>query len=234
MKNTIKLTSLLVATCALSVSASAATINIVDMGPGDTPVSGFTVSSATVGDTVTLSFTQTADLDGGLGGNDTLAFDLIYEAYEGSSFSAGNVTLGSAITPIDTGINWHGGTFTTGDTLSLEVANIVYTSSESTVAFDGFTSMRAANYAATPDGDLDYYVGLTGATTISGDPSIDFDFEPIIGTSTQFYLTAGGGPTRLRQLDFQFETSAIPEPGTYALLAGLTGLTFVMLRRRRA
>jgi len=28
-------------------------------------------------------------------------------------------------------------------------------------------------------------------------------------------------------------SSVIPEPGTYALLAGLTGLTFVMLRRRR-
>ncbi|WP_345785454.1 PEP-CTERM sorting domain-containing protein [Thalassobacterium maritimum] len=28
--------------------------------------------------------------------------------------------------------------------------------------------------------------------------------------------------------------TTVPEPGTYALLAGLSGLTFAMLRRRRA
>jgi hypothetical protein len=28
-------------------------------------------------------------------------------------------------------------------------------------------------------------------------------------------------------------TTAIPEPGTYALLAGITGLVFVMVGRRR-
>jgi hypothetical protein len=40
-------------------------------------------------------------------------------------------------------------------------------------------------------------------------------------------------------IDYRFEESTgtlsvVPEPGTYALLAGLAGLTYVMLGRRRA
>ncbi|CAA6676305.1 MULTISPECIES: PEP-CTERM sorting domain-containing protein [unclassified Lentimonas] len=45
--------------------------------------------------------------------------------------------------------------------------------------------------------------------------------------STDYVYDFGGG-------DLGIAISVIPEPGTYALLAGLTGLTFVMLRRRRA
>lgn len=68
MKTPIKFTSLIVAACALSASAKAAIITIADMSPTSTTVSGFTVSSTTVGDTVTFSFTQTGDLDGSGGG----------------------------------------------------------------------------------------------------------------------------------------------------------------------
>ena len=49
-------------------------------------VSGFTVSGgALVGSTRTFTLTQTGDLDGGAL-DDTLSFDLIYEAYTGSTF----------------------------------------------------------------------------------------------------------------------------------------------------
>ncbi|CAA6689505.1 MULTISPECIES: PEP-CTERM sorting domain-containing protein [unclassified Lentimonas] len=233
MKNTIKLTSLLIATCALSVSASAETISILDTSPTGDNASAFTFSSSTVGDTVTISMSKIGDLDGGLGGDDTLTFDLIYKGYTGSTFSVGDVTLGTAVTPIDTGINWVAASFAAGDTLSIELDNISYTSAESTVAFDGFTALRASNYNSTPAGNISYYVGLAGATTVTDDPTFDADLTSN-GISPELYFTAAGGPVRLRQLDFQFETSAIPEPGTYALLAGLTGLTYVMFRRRRA
>lgn len=144
-----------------------------------------------------------------------------------------DVTLGTASTPNMNNVNWHNNAFTTGNTLSLEVANISYTDGEGdeTVVFNGFTELRLATYSSAPAGNISYYVGLTDVTTITGDPTFEADLTSN-GTSDTLYFTAADGPVRLRQADFQFEI--IPEPGTYALLAGLTGLAFVMVRRRRA
>lgn len=237
MKTRLKLTCGILAGSALSVSASAATINIENMSPDSTTVSGFSVtSSALVNNAYTFTLTQTGDLDGSAISDDTLTFNLIYTGYNGSTFAGGDVTLGTAAAPraLDN-TNWFNNTFTSGHTVSLEIANVSYTDGEGdeTAAFAGFTSFRAVSYASTPEGDINYYVGLEDATAIVGDPTFWPDLTTN-GIDPTLYFTGGGGPVRLRDLDFQFETSAIPEPGTYALLAGLTGLAFVMVRRRRA
>ncbi|MEP2776223.1 MAG: PEP-CTERM sorting domain-containing protein [Luteolibacter sp.] len=221
---------------ALTLSAEAAVINILNMAPDSTTVSGFTVSGgALVGSTRTFTLTQTADLDGGLGGDDTLSFDLIYEAYTGSTFDGTDVTLGATqITPNTNNINWHSNTFDGGSTLYLKVANISYTSSDSTVAFNGFTGIRPANYAGTGAGDFDYYIGLLGATTITGDPTFNASLTSN-GTNPELYFTSAGtqDPVRLRDVDFQFETSAIPEPTTPAMILGGLGM-LALIRRRQS
>ena len=224
----------------LPLTASAGIINIDNLAPDDAgnTISGFAVSGgALVGSTRTFTLTQTGDLDSGTF-DDTLSFDLIYEAYTGSTFSAGDVTLGAASTPNVNNVNWHNNNFTTGNTLSLEVANVSYTDGEGdeTIAFNGFTSIRSISFGAgptTPAGNIDYYVGLLGATTVTGDPT----FTPSLtsnGTSPSLFFTASNGPVRLRDIDFQFETvAAVPEPSSFAII-GSALACFAVRRRRRS
>ncbi|MEP2777535.1 MAG: PEP-CTERM sorting domain-containing protein [Luteolibacter sp.] len=224
---------------ALTLSANAATINIDNLSASDAgnTVSGFTVTGSLTDDTYTFSFTQTGDLDGGLGGDDTLEFDLIYNSYTGSTFDGTDVTLGTTQTTArTTNVNWHSNGFDNGNTLSLQIANVAYTSAESTVAFNGFTQLRLVRYASTPAGDIDYYVGLAGATTVTVDPSGGFGSPASLtsnGTSDTLYFTAADGPARLRNADFNFETSAIPEPTTPAMILGGLGM-LALIRRRQS
>lgn len=220
---------------ALPLSANADLIDIIDLETRDagTTHNGFTVtgSFSPSGNTYTFSFTQTGNLDSGTV-DDTLSFDLIYEAYTGSTISGGNVTLGTTqVAPIVTR-NWHTGSFDAGETLSLQIANVSYTDGEGdgTIVFNGFQAITPTSYTDTPTGNIDYYVGLAGATTITDDPTFNADLLTANGTSTSLFFTAGGGPVRLRNLDFQFETITVPEPSSIMLFGlALSGLAF---RRR--
>ena len=93
---------------------------------------------------------------------------------------------------------------------------------------------------------IDVYVSDTGVTGTWG-MSIDtitaamgsgetdyagerFDVTDTVGRYVRFEIaTHGDAFAAISEVHFY----SIPEPGTYALLAGLTGLTFVMLRRSR-
>lgn len=230
MKNTL-LTAVMLSGLCLSADG-ASVISIPNLTADTTGLfAGFTVTRSTVGNTRTLSFTQTGDLDGGTA-NDTLSFDLIYEAYTGSMFDGTDVTLGASALPNVNNINWHSNSFTTGNTLSLGISNVVYTDGEGDDAavFTGFTAINPSNYSGSPAGNIDYYVGLAGATTVTGDPTFTADLTSS-GTG-QLYLTAAGGPVRLRNLDFAFEICPVPEPSSTALF-GLAGLGLLARRVRK-
>jgi len=65
---------------------------------------------------------------------------------------------------------------------------------------------------------------LNGATATTGTHTFD--------TSRSYRFTAHAQVNGNASFD-NITVTAVPEPGTYALLAGLTGLVYVMVRRRR-
>ena len=82
------------------------------------------------------------------------------------------------------------------------------------------------------DGDL-----FSETITFSGINSYttyDRTFTATNTSSTLRFLETSTNTDNRDPLLDDVSVSVVPEPGTYALLAGLTGLAFVMVRRRRA
>ena len=234
MKNRFLILAIAVASLSLSQTSNADIVNILNLDP--TAGSGvFSTTVSTVGTTHTVSFTGTDDFDGG-GTNDILTFDMVYEFHTGSSYSgtSPNVTtnLGTAALPTSSGQNWGDNTFGGGDTLSLLIQNIAYTDGEmdgNAIVFNGFTAIREVDLGA---GSINVAVGgaLTGQTIVATPDGGDIDLSSL-GNSAQLFLTsdAGNGNIRLRDLDLQFSTTAVPEPSTFTML----GLAIVGLISRR-
>ena len=242
MKKTTKSIITVAATLALVQSSNAATISILNLSAnaGGSIVSGFTVSSASSGtpEIQTYSLTRTGDLDG-LGSDDTLAFNLISKRYTGSTISAGDVTLGTQAAAHDANVNWGSSIVADLSTLTFEITGVTYSSAESTVAFSGFNEIQKVGGNPSNTESVDFYFGTTGATTANitaGNQNFDLSSNPdqasmFLALTTE-YDASETGNIRLRNLDFSFETSPIPEPSSTALL-GL-GFGALVLRRRRS
>ncbi|MGJ8641998.1 MAG: PEP-CTERM sorting domain-containing protein [Luteolibacter sp.] len=227
MINTLKITFL--AACALSLSANAATIVIDNIDPDAGTYSDF-VSTAT--DANTFSLTRTFDFDSG-GIDDTLTFTLTRTTYAAGSITGADVTVGTVNNGGNTN-NWYSN-FGDRESTQFAVSGITYSSGEmdgTTVVFDGFQNITRTNINDA-GASISYLVhtGSVGSTTITTTgTALDLTSG---GSASSLFITAeeGAPGIRLRDLDLQFSTAAIPEPSSTALL-GLGGLALILRRRR--
>ena len=72
--------------------------------------------------------------------------------------------------------------------------------------------------------------GLNNTGTVGSTVAIDMTGVTAVGYYAELLDAAGGFQTSQTQY---FQATAIPEPGTYALIAGALALTAVMVRRRK-
>ncbi|WPJ95479.1 hypothetical protein SH580_18840 [Coraliomargarita algicola] len=100
---------------------------------------------------------------------------------------------------------------------------------------DGGSTWEVAG-ALTTDQTITATQGLTDFTDIFIDLSGNATFQGIDSVEFRIYSWGGNGTTSSSraQIDNLLVEGVIPEPSTYALLAGCFALSSVMLRRRRA
>jgi hypothetical protein len=128
-----------------------------------------------------------------------------------------------------------------GDFISFDISNL-----DTALIYEITFNYRNKSNNGDKSTEWEFY-GVTGGSTYTLLTSI---VAPRTGawngpffeapTSTGFNIAAGTTAIQVENLTAgnfshldSFTISAIPEHGTYALLAGLTGLVFVMVRRRR-
>jgi hypothetical protein len=104
-------------------------------------------------------------------------------------------------------------------------------------------SLNMAYSAATQDAAFDYLIYDSGDNTVVTSAFNSTDFRPDLGdqvVQSDWIMVLSGtggegvtGDWRLNHLLLGFTPTAVPEPGTFALLAGCAAFVSIMLRRRR-
>jgi hypothetical protein len=139
----------------------------------------------------------------------------------------------------------NGGTISIADFIKFNGTNATYTfgvGSGGSVTADRFDGTRTA-------GDLNWLTGSQMSVTLSGENEwaeaswnagyLTYNGDDFNTLGTRAAVTAAGGldGTYSFAYDSLTETlslaGVVPEPSAFALLAGMTGLAFVALRRRR-
>lgn len=222
----------------------------VSVDGGAAGTTGLSVSGAASGDNFLYTVTYTgADYNNDMI-NDTLTFGVLVEGWENGLMTYGTVgnnsdssaTIGTDSTQVVVNAADHTwnpsnlGRIETNESLqfSLTPFDVVLTGVGSGTAVSaGFTQVFMDENAGSGHrsifGEGDNLDGNTYNNNLNKTLSASY------GTGDLFVngLAGGNSGKQLGARGVGFDITVIPEPGTYALFAGLTGVTFVMLRRRR-
>lgn len=119
------------------------------------------------------------------------------------------------------------------DTVFVDVdttkASFDFTTTEAnTFVIGNYTQNNVGYQPINPSSMTDLFISDSG----SSNAAMGYQIQTIAGQSTYTWEAPEGFEISTSNGVVMASFSAIPEPGTYALLAGLAGLSFVMLRRR--
>ena len=138
-------------------------------------------------------------------------FDAATLDLSGGAINAAGLTLNAGAGNDGTTFNWD---FTSGASTLITVSGNQLNLRDSDMNFD-LSGLGVGEYTLIQNNG-------TGIVDFTG----DITFTPGYTASVNFSGNASGD-------NLVLSVTAIPEPGSYALLAGLSGLVFVMVRRRR-
>ncbi|CAA6692155.1 MULTISPECIES: hypothetical protein [unclassified Lentimonas] len=177
---------------------------------------GFAASGTAFGSTESGNFGTTtnnanaANLAGAISGGDYISFALTADT--AGTLNVSGFSVGGAIAGVKSAESW----------------NIL-------AQVDGGTSWTAAGALAS-DTTITATQSLTAFTDIFVDLSGNATFQGIDSVEFRIYSWGGSSSTASSraQIDNLVVEGVIPEPSSYALLAGCLALTSVMIRRRRA
>ncbi|MFQ3225502.1 MAG: hypothetical protein ACI8Z5_001762 [Lentimonas sp.] len=263
MKKNIPKTLILtvLSTALVSVSSAQTTLDFNDLssvnGVGTLTAggsnTGLSVSRAAASTNFVYTVTYVGDLGDGDTSDDTLTFDVLVEAFSGTTFSGGNtagqpVAIGTTDLQVLSTYDFGGIDFdywfagdrlmSSGESLKFSIDNFVVTTTAAgtsgaavSTGFDGtfLNEWRQNGHSGNVSGEdtiIQTFAFNNNQDISSLSPSVAALY--VNSTSTTDNFASWG----VQHVDFGIDVTVIPEPGAYALIAGCFGLAFVMLRRR--